>query len=88
MEVTETIEEVLADLHSLDFAELRLMCVHRNLSTAGDEKVLLHRLKSYFGFEVEPLESKSTSEATKSCNEEGRYFALSFYRSQNSLCYA
>ena len=60
MDVEETAEEVLKDLQSLDFAELRLMCVHRSLSTDGDKTVLLHRLKSFFGFEVEPLESEIT----------------------------
>ena len=69
MDVKETAEEVLADLQSLDFAGLRLMCVHRSLSTAGDKNVLLHRLKSFFGFEVEPLESETTS---KACDEKGK----------------
>ena len=72
MDVKETAEDVLADLQSLDSGELRLMCVHRSLSTAGDKKVLLHRLKTFFGFEVEPLENESTSEAAKACTEEGK----------------
>ena len=45
------------------------MCAHRSLSTAGDKNVLLHRLKSFFGFEVEPLESETTS---KACDEKGK----------------
>ena len=68
MDVKETAEDVLTDLQSLDLAELRLMCRHRSLSTDGDEKVLFNRLKSFFGFEVEPLESETTSEAA---NEQG-----------------
>ena len=71
MDIKETAEDVLTDLQNLDLAELRLMCLHRSLSTDGDKKVLFNRLKSFFGFEVEPLESEATSEAAKASNEQG-----------------
>ena len=58
MDVKETAEDVLTDLQSLDLAELRLMCLNRSLSTAGDEKVLFNRLKSFFGFELDSCKIK------------------------------
>lgn len=53
----EKAEDVLKDLESLDLDGLKLMCRHRSLSDNGDKQILLHRLKCFFGFESESLES-------------------------------
>ena len=92
MDVKETAEDVLTDLQRLDLAGLRLMCLHRSLSTEGDKVILFNRLKSFFGFEVESLESETTSKAS---NEQGESLSVNdwetdavFYRCIFWACFA